>query len=183
MDTLVRRGARRTLLCALFFLLSLAIFPTASALAAGTVTVNLLNHDSSAGLPGAVVQYYHGGWQSLGTTDNNGSATANVNVTGTTDIQISYAGGTYKWTNVDPATTHTLTINTVQVTVKLETCGGTPLVGDAQYYFHGFQSIGSTAATVELLPYSGLGPGQGNYDFQVKYNGRTCPAPRCRVDR
>ena len=68
-----------------------------------------------------------------------------------------------------------MTINTVEVTVKLQKCDGTPLVGNAKYYFGGETSIGSTPATIELLPYSGLGPGQGNYDFRVTYNGRTSP--------
>jgi hypothetical protein len=33
--------------------------------------------------------------------------------------------------------------------------------------------LGNTPVTVDLLPYTGLGPGQGSYDFQVIYNGRT----------
>lgn len=142
----------------------------------GTVTVNLLASDNT-GLNGGNVYYYKGGWQLLGTTGDNGQGTVsgNVPVTSTTDIEIRYAGGRYKWVGVNVTTNPSLTINTVLVTVELETCDGTPLVGEAKYYFNGFTTIGNTPATIELLPYSGLGPGQGNYDFQVKYDGRTSP--------
>lgn len=168
-----KRGNRRllgsTALVAVLVLMTMG-FATPALAGAGTVTVNLLD-SSNNGLAGGNVYYYNSGWQLLGTTD--GSGTASGPVPKTTDIEIRYAGGRYKWVLVDPATNPTLTINTVQVTVKLQKCDGTPLVGTAKYYFNGFTSIGSTPATIELLPYSGLGPGQGNYDFRVEYNGRT----------
>lgn len=173
MSTRLRSGARRTLFCVLV-ISALALFATVqSAVAAsGTVTVNLLDHNNG-GLSGGVVQYYQGGWQNLGTTNASGAVSGTVPIT--TDIRINYAGGTFKWVNVDPSTNPTKTINTVEVTVKLQTCGGTPLVGNAQYYAGGPTSIGPTPATIELLPYSALGPGTGNYDFKVTYNGRTSP--------
>ncbi|MGB6894688.1 MAG: hypothetical protein WBF37_01930 [Dehalococcoidia bacterium] len=154
----------------------LALTHSGTALAgSGTVTVQLLASDNSTGLDGASVYYNDGGWQFLGTTGDNGQGIVSGNVPKTTDIEIRYIGGKYKWVNVDPSTTPALTINTVLVTVKLETCGGSPLVSEAKYYYGGFTTIGNTPATIELLPYSGLGPGQGNYDFQVKYDGRTSP--------
>lgn len=143
-----------------------------AAAGSGTVTVNLLS-SVNAGLGGGNVYYYDGGWQLLGTTGSDGSVSGTVPKT--TDIEIRYAGGKYKWQGIDPSGNPTLTINTVEVTVKLETCDGTPLTGDALYYFGGFTSIGPTPATVELLPHSGIGPGQGNYDFRVNYDGRTSP--------
>ena len=142
---------------------------------AGTLTVNLLD-SSNGGLSGGSVYYYDGGWQLLGTT--NGTGVASGSVPKTTDIEIRYAGGKYKWVNVDPSTSPPLTINTLAVTVKLETCDGAPLLGEAKYYFGGEAVIGNTPATIELLPYSGLGPGQGCYDFRMSYEGRTSPWQR-----
>jgi FlgD Ig-like domain len=140
----------------------------------GTVTVKLLDSNNS-GLTGGDVYYYKSGWQLLGTTDGSGTVSGNVPVTSTTDIEIRYIGGKYKWVGVNVTTNPTLTISTVPVTVKLETCNSTPLVGEAKYYYGGWITFGggSTPATMELLPYSGLGPGVGSYDFQVKYGGRT----------
>ena len=139
----------------------------------GTVTV-ILTDSSGGGLAGGLVQYYKGGWQDLGTTDGTGTAYGVVSLTSnTTDFQIRYAGGTKKWAGVNVTETPTLSISTIPVTVKLETCGGTPLVGEAKYYYGGWTTIGNTPATIELLPYSTLGPGQGSYDFQVVYGGRT----------
>ncbi|MBE0642908.1 MAG: T9SS type A sorting domain-containing protein [Bacteroidetes bacterium] len=152
----------------LFCVLALTAVATAGS---GTVTVQLFDSGNN-GLSGGNVFYYDGGWQSLGTTVNG---TVSGTVPKTTDIEIRYSGGRFKWILIDPATNPTLTINTILVTVKLQTCSGTPLVGDAKYYFGGFTSIGNTPATIELLPYSALGPGQGNYDFQVTYDGRTSP--------
>ncbi|MCB9291577.1 MAG: thrombospondin type 3 repeat-containing protein [Lewinellaceae bacterium] len=146
-----------------------------SLFAQGTVTVQLLASDNTTGLDGGNVYYYDGGWQLLGATGDNGPGIVTGNVPHTTDIEIRYIGGRYKWTSVDPGANPTLTINTVAVTVKLETCDGDPLVGEAQYYFGGFTSIGNTPASIELLPYSGLGQGQGNYDFRMEYDGRTSP--------
>ncbi len=143
-----------------------------SLFAQGTVTVQLLASDNATGLDGGNVYYYDGGWQLLGSTV---SGTIAGYVPKKTDIEIRYIGGRYKWTNVETSANPTLTINTVAVTVKLETCDGDPLVGEALYYFGGFTSIGNTPATIELLPFSGLGPGQGNYDFRMKYDGRTSP--------
>jgi hypothetical protein len=148
---------------------------TSGASTGGNLTVNLLKSDNITGLSGGNVYYYKSGWQLLGTTNSSGTVSGNVPVTSTTDIEIRYIGGKYKWVNVDVTTNPTLTINTVPVTVKLETCDGVPLVGEAKYYFGGFTTIGSTPAMIELLPYSGLGPGQGNYDFRVEYDGRTSP--------
>jgi len=163
---------KRLLVFALITGLVLSIVLGASAVSAdsGTVTVNLLDSNNN-GLAGGNVYYYQSGWQLLGTTDGSGTVSGTVPIT--TDIEIRYASGRYKWTGVDPSTNPTLTINTVLVTVELETCSGTPLIGEAKYYFGGWTTIGNTPATIELLPYSGLGPGQGSYDFQVKYEGRT----------
>ncbi len=136
----------------------------------GTVTVNLQD-SHNAGLSGGNVYYYQSGWQLLGTTDGAGQVSGSVPVT--TDVEIRYAGGTYKWVLVDPTTNPIYTINTVAVTVKLQTCDGTPLVGQAKYSFGGEAVIGDTPATIELLPYSNLGPGQGNYDFKMTYEGRS----------
>jgi hypothetical protein len=152
-------------------ILLLTVVLAAPALAgSGTVTVNLKS-STNTGLAGGVVNYYDGGWKLLGTTDSSGTVSGVVPKY--TDMEIRYAGGRYYFGYVEPSTNPTLTINTVQVTVKLETCGGTPLVGEAKYYYGGWTTIGNTPATIELLPYSGLGPGQGSYDFQVIYDGRT----------
>jgi hypothetical protein len=135
-----------------------------------TVTVELLDSGDN-GLAGGDVYYYQGGWQFLDTTEGSGIASGTVPIT--TDIEIRYIGGKYKWVDVDPSTNPTLIINTVEVTVELETCDGDPLVGEAKYYFGGWTTIGDTPTSIELLPYSGLGPDQGDYDFQVVYEGRT----------
>jgi hypothetical protein len=163
---------KNKLICALLilgFVLGYAA-PIQAVPPTNTVTVQLLDSGDN-GLAGGDVYYYQGGWQLLGTTDGSGTVSGSVPIT--TDIEIRYIGGKYKWTSVDPSTNPTLTINTVEVTIELETCDGDPLVGEAKYYFGGWQTIGDTPASIELLPYSGLGPDQGDYDFQVKFEGRT----------
>mgnify|MGYP000667840674 CR=1 FL=1 len=140
----------------------------------GNITV-IFTDSKGNYIPGAEVYYYDSGWKLLGTTDGTGPMTWFLPKK--TDVEIRPAsGGKYKWVGVDPTTNPTLSISTVPVTVKLVASDGvTPLVGEALYYKDGWQSIGNTPATIELLPYTGLGPGQGNYDFRVKYGGRTSP--------
>lgn len=137
------------------------------------IMVKLLD-SHGGGLAGGNVVYWKNGQQTLGTTGADGTLTGMVPVTSWTDVEIRYAGGRYKWTNVNANTAQPLCISTIEVTVRLVASDlVTPLVGDAIYYWSGWQPLGHTDATVELLPYSGLGPGQGSYDFQVKYGGRT----------
>ena len=134
--------------------------------APGTVTVILLDSNNN-GLAGGDVYYYDSGWKLLGTTAV-GTGMVSGAVPKTTDIEIRYAGGKYKWVLVDPAGNPTLTINTVPVTVKLETCSGVPLAGEAYWNagsaLGGYLLIGTTPATKELLP--------GTYSFKVRYDNR-----------
>jgi len=141
----------------------------------GTVTVKLLASDGITGVPGATVKYYKGGEQTLGVTDANGEFSQLItDIPGTTTFYlIPTNGGRRIWLLVNPATNPTLVAQMVAVTIDLKTCSGTPLVGEALYYKDGWTSLGNTPVTVDLLPYTGLGPGQGNYDFRMKYDGRT----------
>jgi hypothetical protein len=140
--------------------------------AEGNITV-IFTDSKGNYIPGAEVYYYDSGWKLLGIT---GDGPTTMYLPKKTDVEIRPAsGGKYKWVGVDPTTNPTLSISTIPVTVKLETCRGTPLVGEVFYYKDGWRSIGNTPVTIELLPYTGLGPGQGNYDFRVKYGGRTSP--------
>jgi hypothetical protein len=146
---------------------------------AGTVTVVLKASDGVTGVPGATVSYYKSGKQTLGVTDASGSFSAYIaNVTTTTVYLDPPSGGTRIWLLVDPATNPTLTAQMVAVTIELKTCAGAPLVGLAKYYRGGWQPIGNTPVTLDLLPYTGLGPGQGSYDFLVEFEGRSSATTR-----
>jgi len=139
----------------------------------GDVTVILKDSDG-IGIDGATVSYYDGGWQLMGITGDSGVGTLIANVPKTTDIELRGPSGSFKWKLVDPTTNPTLSLSTIEVTVKLETCGGDPLVGQAQRYYQGWKPIGDTEATIELLPFYDEANTQKNwYDFQVKYDNRT----------
>ena len=131
-------------------------------------------------MPGATVKYYKGGEQTLGVTDVNGQFSQLISdIPGTTTFYLLPAnGGRRIWLNIDPATNPTLTAQMEAVTIDLKTCSGTPPVGEAKYYRNGWTSLGNTPVTVDLLPYTSLGPGQGSYDFQMKYDGRTSATMR-----
>ena len=169
---------RRTVLLAggsLALALCLGYAPPASA-GSGTVTVQLKASDGFTGVSGATVSYYKSGKKTLGTgtTDINGSCSGEIlDVTTTTIYLDPPSGGTQIWLAVDPATNPTLDAQMVAVTIELKTCANAPLVGVAKYYHGGWQTIANTPATIDLLPYTGLGPGQGSYDFLVQYEGRT----------
>lgn len=136
------------------------------------VTV-ILTDSQGSGLAGGEVYYYQSGWQALDITDENGIAAGEVPKS-PADIELRYAGGKYKWTNVNTTANPTLELSTVAVTVELRDSSGAPLLGEALYYWSGWKSLGQTPATVELLPYSGLsGSMQGGYDFQTKFGART----------
>lgn len=141
----------------------------------GTVTVQLLASDGITGVPGATVKYYKGGEQTLGVTDANGVFSQLItDIAGTTTFYLLPAnGGRRIWLSVDPATNPTLTAQMTAVTIDLKTCAGAPLTGEALYYRNGWTSLGNTPVTVDLLPFTGLGPGQGSYDFRMNYDGRT----------
>jgi len=141
----------------------------------GTVTVKLLASDGVTGVPGATVKYYKGGEQTLGVTDANGEFSQLItDIPGTTTFYLLPTnGGRRIWLTINPATNPTLTAQMTAVTFDLKTCAGVPLAGEALYYKDGWTSLGNTPLTVDLLPYTGLGPGQGNYDFRMKYDGRT----------
>ena len=146
----------------------------------GTVTVKLHASDGFTGVANATVKYYKSGQQTLGTTDANGEWSGVISdiANSTTFYVYPQSGGAKIWLNIDPATNPTLTVQMVAVTIDLKDCDGNALAGEAQYYKSGWQTIGNTPATIDLLPYTGLGPGQGNYDFKVKYNGRTSATNR-----
>ncbi len=169
---------RRTVLLAggsLALALCLGYAPPASA-GSGTVTVQLKASDGFTGVSGATVSYYKSGKKTLGTgtTDINGSCSGEIlDVTTTTIYLDPPSGGTQIWLAVDPATNPTLDAQMVAVTIELKTCANAPLVGVAKYYHGGWPTIANTPATIDLLPYTGLGPGQGSYDFLVQYEGRT----------
>jgi hypothetical protein len=169
----------------LFFVLTMAclvVLSTSDAWASsGTVTVHFKDSQGNY-LAGGVIQYYSSGWQTLGTTVAGSSFSGLVTLPGTstnTDIKIVYLSGSKATTNasVNVTTNPVFYYNTVLVTVKLETCNGVALVGAPKYYLNGWTQFGggTTPATMELLPYSGLGPGQGNYDFVMDYDGRRSP--------
>jgi hypothetical protein len=140
----------------------------------GTVTVKLLGSDGVTGVPNATVKYYKGGAQTLGVTDANGEFSQLISdVNSTTIYLIPTNGGTKTWLNIDPATNPTLVAQMTAVKIDLKTCNGVALAGEAFYYRDGWTSLGNTPVTVDLLPFTGLGPGQGSYDFRMKYDGRT----------
>jgi hypothetical protein len=149
----------------------------------GTVTVKLLASDGITGVPGATVKYYKGGEQTLGVTDANGEFSQLISdIAGTTTFYLLPAnGGRRIWLSVDPATNPMLTAQMVAVTINLKSSTGTPLAGTAKYYKDGWQTLGTTPVTVDLLPFTGLVAGQGAYDFQIQYNGRTAPTQRIDV--
>ena len=120
-----------------------------------TVTVKLLDSNNN-GLPDGEVKYYNGGWQLLGTTDGTGTVSGLVPKhpnTNNRDFLMQYkAGRDYSQKAVDITTNPTLTYQTVPLTIKLETCDGTPLDGTAMQYIGGWQDLGPTPITVERLP-------------------------------
>jgi len=146
----------------------------------GTVTVHFKDSQGNY-LAGGVIQYYKNGWQTLGTTVAGlpFSQLLDLGTSTNTDIKIIYLSGSKATTgnSVNVTTNPVFNYNTVLVIVKLETCTGGALVGAPKYYYGGWAQFGggATPATMELLPYSALGPGQGNYDFVVVYDGRTSP--------
>lgn len=141
----------------------------------GTVTVKLLASDGVTGVPGATVKYYKNGEQTLGTTDANGEFSQYISdIANTTTFYLLPAnGGRRIWLGINPADNPTLIAQMTAVTFDLKTCAGEPLTGEALYYRNGWESLGNTPLTVDLLPFTGLGPGQGSYDFRMKYDGRT----------
>jgi hypothetical protein len=152
----------------------------------GTVTFKLLASDGTTGVSGATVLYFKsGGPQTLGTTDANGDFSQFINdIPNTTTFYIRPAnGGVRTWTNIDPANNPTFTVQLKAVTIDLKSSTGSPLVGEAFYFGpSGLTSLGSTPVTFDLLPYTNLGTGQGNYDFRVAYQGRTSQTIRRDID-
>jgi hypothetical protein len=135
----------------------------------GNVTITVKDSDGNP-IENAVVSRYISGKSQIGLTDANGEWTGYVNATNTTTMYVdgptSHPFGTRTWTLVDPATNPTLTVDLVKVTVTLKNCKGTAQNGTAQWYRSGWQTIGSTPATVEVLD-------ERTYDFRVQFDNRT----------
>jgi hypothetical protein len=154
----------------------IALSSTQAFAGSGTVSFKLLASDGTTGVSGAAVQYFKGGEQLLGYTDANGEYSKFIDdIPGTTTFYIRPSNGGRKiWLSVDPATNPTLTAQMVAVTINLNSSKGTPLAGNALYYApSGWTNIGSTPATIDLLPSTGLVSGQGAYDFRTSFEGRT----------
>lgn len=164
----------KNLFSIVFAILFAAILQTNALAGDGTVTVQLKASDGVTGVENAAVYYFKSGKQFAGYTDSNGDFSFYITGVTTTTIHLEPEnGGRRIWLLVDPATNPVLTAQMVAVTIDLQTCEGSPLTGEAFYYRSGWTSLGNTPVVVDLLPYTGLGPGQGSYDFHVKYDGRT----------
>lgn len=142
----------------------------------GTVTLNFFKSDNTTGVSGGILQRYASGgsWANVCTTDASGTCSSVVvlpDTKKTVNMRLLYYGGTKSFNNVDVTTNPTLTANTTPVTVRLETCTGTPLVGKASWYagsaWGGWIVIGNTPASTELLP--------GTYSFRVYYSAHNGP--------
>jgi len=154
----------------------IALSSTQAFAGAGTVSFKLVASDGTTGVSGAAVQYFKSGQQLLGYTNDDGVFSIEINdIPGTTTFYIRPAnGGVRTWTNIDPASNPTLTAQMVAVTINLNSSTGTPLAGNALYFGPtGWTNIGSTPATIDLLPSTGLVSGQGAYDFRTSFEGRT----------
>ena len=156
-------------------LLAMAYAAPASA-DGGTVTVELYNEADDTGLDGGDVYYYDGGWQFLGTTGDDGQGIVSGAVPKTTDIEIRYKSGKFKWSGVDPSSNPTLRTNTKVVTMKLLDSGDNELNGTAEFYSGGYIPFGggTTTTSMELLP--------GTYGFQVHYYGRNAKTQDISTD-
>ena len=129
-----------------------------------------LKDSKDAGLGGAVVQYYSGGWKSFGTTDSTGLATKDIEP-GTYNIKVTYAGYTKEYKNISFTIADCEEIfNTKEFTVEFKESGNDPISGGVVgYYAGGWKSFGTTDAnglvSKELLP--------GTYNFKMSYAGYT----------
>ncbi len=168
-----RTGNRRPIIIAavalLLFaaILSMLVTP-ASAAGDITVTVELLDSNSS-GLIDGEVKYYSSGWKTFGTTDGSGQVQKDL-PPGSYKFSMKYKGGTAYITQ-DINSNATVTFNTHNVTVNLfESDGSTGLAGGSvKFYASGWKTFGTTdsngAASAELLPL--------NYKYSMTYLGGT----------
>ncbi|MEX2251013.1 MAG: PKD domain-containing protein [Acidimicrobiia bacterium] len=133
------------------------------------ITLRLLDSTGANGIPGAVMQYNAGGYQTLGTTDSTGTVTAELLGVNTT-FRVNHAGQTQNKTQ-NTATNPVVAFQTAAVVVRLLDSTGTNGIPGAvmQYNAGGYQTLGTTdstgTVTAELL---GV-----NTTFRVNHAGQT----------
>ncbi|MCP4154459.1 MAG: hypothetical protein GY757_42435, partial [bacterium] len=126
----------------------------------------LLMDGTGTGISGGVVQYYNSGWQSAGTTDENGRLTIALSPLKAYVFRMTYEGASINLTQ-DLANNPVVTFKTVNATVQLKDSNGNPLdTGAVHYYAGGWKTFGTTSngeTKKELLPVS--------YVFRMSYGG------------
>jgi len=125
----------------------------------------ILTDSNGFGLSGGEIQYYAGGWQEFGVTDENGLAVREIE-SGTYKFRISYAGASNDMIQEVDAASCVL-FRTTNVTVQLQDSCGSPInEGTVRYYAGGWKEFATTVggvASKELLPNS--------YKFRLTYGG------------
>lgn len=129
------------------------------------VTIRLV---SSIGEPieGATVKYYAGGWQTIGTTNEDGEVSVSL-MPMSYNFRITHVGATQQKTQ-DIGEDPFVVFTTELVTVKLVESDNDPIMGGiASYNAGGWNTIGNTdengEVKIELLPLS--------YSFRMTYGG------------
>lgn len=120
-------------------------------------------------LSGGDASYYAGGWNTIGTTDNNGQTTVEM-LTGSYSFAMVFNGTREQLNNVGiSGTTTNVTFQTTLVSVLLRTPDGhspvTDVAATASYYAGGWHTVATTNgyAPFLMLP--------GNYSFAMVYKG------------
>ncbi len=128
------------------------------------VTVKLIDSDGN-GLEGGEAKYNSGGWQSLGTTDENGEIFVLLDDPAKTYAFRMYWEGSYVQKNQNLSTNSVVVFQTVKAQMELHASDGTTqLIGEGKVNSGGWKTLGNTpTAGKELLPKT--------YAFRIYYEG------------